>query len=131
MRRIAPPILLPLALALAACATTSGAPTGSRNVITEAELTQAVDARTAFDAIQKLRPAFLRRGRVNQQDDTMSFPIVYLDGMRLGGVDELRRIRTFDLTRIEYLSASDATLRYGTGHTGGALLLTSRVGSGR
>lgn len=118
-----------LALAATACATTSDSSSrGSRNVITAEEIRE-VDALTAFDAVERLRPAFLRRGRVNVQEDTKSFPIVYLDDMKLGGIDELRRIRASQVARIEYLSAADATFRFGTGHTGGALLVTT-VGSG-
>ena len=120
-------LALPFLLAAGACATTSDSSGGSRNVITAEELAE-VEASSAFDAIQKLRPAFLRRGRVNYEDDTMSHPIVYLDGLRFGGVDELRHIRSGELIRIEYLNGSDATLRYGTGHKGGVLLLTTRAG---
>lgn len=122
-------LLLPAALLLGGCATTSSSSGGSRNVISADELAE-VEATNAFDAIQKLRPAFLRRGRVNYDDDTVAHPIVYLDGLRLGGVDELRRIRKTELVRIEYLGGGDATLRYGTGHKGGALLLTTRASSG-
>lgn len=114
-----------LALAATACGTTPDSfSRGSRNVITAEEIRE-VDALTAFDAVERLRPAFLRRGRVNVQEDTKSFPIVYLDNMKLGGIDELRRIRSADILRIHYLSASDATMRFGTGHAGGALLVTT------
>lgn len=121
--------LVPLALVAGGCATTSGSSGGSRNVISAEELAE-VEATDAFDAIQKLRPAFLRRGRVNYDDDTVAHPIVYMDGMRLGGIDELRYIRPEELVRVEYLSGGDATVRYGTGHKGGALLLTSRAQAG-
>lgn len=122
--------LTPLVLALAAtaCATTADSSSRvSRNVITAEEIRE-VDALTAFDAVERLRPAFLRRGRVNVDGDTKSFPIVYLDDLKLGGIDELRRIRASQVARIEYLSAADATFRFGTGHSGGALLVTT-VGS--
>ena len=119
------PLLTALALAcVAACATTPDSSRSSRNVITAEEIAE-VDALTAYEAVERLKPAFLRRGRVNMQDDTRTYPIVYLDAMRFGGIDDLRRIRTADVYRIEYLSGSDATTRFGTGHTGGALLVTT------
>jgi hypothetical protein len=33
---------------------------------------------------------------------------------------------TTEISQIEYMSASDASNRFGTGHTGGAILVTSR-----
>lgn len=119
-------LLALIALAATGCATTGAADDGrSRNVITAEEIRE-VQALTAYDAVQRLRPAFLRRGRVNLQDDTVTYPIVYLDDLRMGPVDELRRIRAAEVVRIEYLSGSDATMRFGTGHSGGALIVTSR-----
>lgn len=129
MHRLLAAPLLPAALVLGACATGSGSSHGARNVISLEELRQ-VEVLSAFDAVQKLRPAFLRRGRVNYDEDTVAHPIVYLDGLRLGGIDELRRIRAVELVRIEYLNGGDATIRFGTGHKGGALLLTSRGQAG-
>jgi hypothetical protein len=52
--------------------------------------------------------------------------VVYLDGNRLGGVDELRGIGANTISSIAYLDAPSATIRYGTGHTQGAIVITTK-----
>lgn len=117
------PLIL-LVLAVSACATKQSSPTaGSRNIITSEEIRDS-GALTAYQAVRDLRPRFLRPGRFNLKGS--AYPIVYVDDMRLGEVDELRRIPTSDVLTIQYLSPPDATTRFGTGHTGGALLVTTR-----
>jgi hypothetical protein len=51
---------------------------------------------------------------------------VYLDGVRVGGLDELRRLRADTVALMEYMSPSDATNRFGTNHDYGAILVTTR-----
>jgi hypothetical protein len=51
---------------------------------------------------------------------------VYLDGVRVGHVEELRRMRVDVIARMEYMSPSDATNRFGTNHDSGAILVTTR-----
>ena len=99
----------------AGCATKSDSGGSSdRNLITAEEIDR-VEARTAYEAVQRLRSSWLRRGRVNtpRPDVTPSrgLPMVYLDGIRAGGVDELRRIFTEDVMEIRYMSAPEATTR--------------------
>ena len=53
--------------------------------------------------------------------------IVYLDDVRLGGVDEMREIPADFLTSARFLDAREATLRYGGGHAHGAILLSTAV----
>jgi hypothetical protein len=53
-------------------------------------------------------------------------PVVYLDGVRVGTLDELRRLRADAVAEMEYLSPSDATNRFGTNHDTGAILVTTR-----
>lgn len=131
MRRNVPAAIVVLGLVLAwACSTAQpqGRPTRDRNVLTAAEL-QGVPVETVYDAIQRLRPEFLRsRGQVSLENPSASLPVVYLDDIRLGGPDALRTIRVSDVHEIRYLSASDATTRYGTGHAGGVIAVTTRRG---
>ena len=53
--------------------------------------------------------------------------IVYMDDIRLGGVDALHDISTDLLTSAEFLDAREATQRYGGGHLHGAILLSTGV----
>ena len=54
-------------------------------------------------------------------------PGVHVDGRRsMGGLSDLRTISVSDVQEVEYLSASDATSRYGMGYQGGAIIVTTR-----
>ncbi|NIP78512.1 MAG: hypothetical protein GWM90_04645 [Gemmatimonadetes bacterium] len=46
---------------------------------------------------------------------------VYVDGMELGGLEQLRGLPLDGLARVEYLDAREATLRFGVGHPHGAI----------
>jgi hypothetical protein len=95
-------------------------------MITRDELAK-VNAQTAYDAVQKLRPTLLKnRGRTSILGANIQTPMVYLDDQMLGTLERLRDIDAQTLDSIRYLSASEAQLKWGSGHPGGVLLLTSR-----
>lgn len=123
-----PLLFLLLLPGLAACAaggtgTGSGETTGVRrasNRISAEELATVaeLDLQTA---INRLRPSWLRQGTRG------SSPQVILDGSpQQGGVGVLASIRVSDVTALEFMSASDATTRFGTGYTSGAIVVTLR-----
>jgi len=121
-----PPLLVAmsaLTFALIGCASggssTDGTPRGSSNRIVESELA-TLETQDAYTAIQRLRPQWLR-------SRSGAAPVVIMDGTRQQvGLSILRSIRTSELQELSYLSASDATTRYGTGFDGGAILLTTK-----
>lgn len=114
-------VLAGLVLALACSSSRGAGPGGNRNVITSDEI-RALNVSTAMDVVQRLRPEFLRgRGRASIQDPAAQFPVVYVDGVRAGGIDALRTIGATDVLEIRYINSTDATTRYGTGHTGGVI----------
>jgi hypothetical protein len=128
--------LLALASLLVACAsgssgssTQAGAPSPSRtrsnpNVITADELSR-IDVSDALQAIQRLRPQFLQtRGATSFQSP--SELVVYVDGSRLGNASTLRDVPANEVKEIRYLSSTEATQRYGTGHTSGAIVVTRK-----
>ena len=110
-----------LATALAACASSGGSagPRRDPNLITAEELAE-YSTFTALDAIRRLRPRWLQsRGQTSAQ--------VIQDGARLGDPENaLRSMPVSDIEEMRYLSASDATMRYGTNYPGGAIEITSR-----
>ena len=111
-------------IGLAACATGGGESSsrGEANRLTREELTPyPVD--NALNIIRRLRPRWLQARGVSHAMD----PIPFLDGARLDDLDALRRILVDDVESIEYVTPSDATMRYGTGFPGGAIEVTSRV----
>lgn len=123
MRRF---ILLCIACTLAACASTGTRASRASDLITAAEI-EAASVSNAYDAIARLRPAMLRgRGQSSIQTPGNDLPIVYVNGLRSGTIEHLRNIPAQDIQQIRFIGASDATTRYGTGHTGGIIEVTTR-----
>lgn len=113
-----------LATGLAGCASSgggeSGGPRRDPNLITAEELADYTTL-SAVDVVRRLRPRWLQ-GRGGQNT-----PVLILDGTRMGDAqNELRSISVSDIAEMQYLNASDATMRFGTNFTGGAILVTSR-----
>lgn len=115
-----------LALVLPGCsaATSGGSGEGgvrrASNRITAEELATALDL-DAWSAISRLRPSWLRQGTRGAS------PALIVDGTpESGGLEMLRAFRTTDLTMLEFMSAADATTRYGTGYTSGAIVVSTK-----
>ncbi|HEX2449980.1 MAG TPA: TonB-dependent receptor plug domain-containing protein [Gemmatimonadales bacterium] len=137
----------------------------SFDVITAEQVDRAL-VKNAYDAVEKLRPGFLRRAErprtivgnrkgqpevapVGRGRDTERMfatdrssmdagggdvgrsgamtVMVYVDGTRVGGVQELKRIPSQDVREIRFLSASDAQARYGTGHAAGVIQVSLKT----
>lgn len=122
------------AAALGACASGGRQPaaTTNGNVISTSEIARS-SATNALELIQRLRPQFLStRGAVHGNPTTAGNRlervdlVVYLNESRLGGSDQLRDIPTAEIREIRYFSAADATTKWGTGHTAGAIQVLSR-----
>lgn len=114
------PILLTVCFLVAACGSGGGSTqtSGMRDAITAEEIAGA-NVFNAYDAVTKLRPLFL-------QQRGSSPPVVYVDNVRFGGPATLRDISTTNIQRIEYIGASDATTRFGTGHSGGVIMVSMK-----
>ena len=124
-----------LCTGLAACSTVASNGAGlddidhtgrSSDVITEGEMNTA-GVTNAFQAISRLRPFFFKRGReMSAVVPNQSLLQVYLDDIKLGGLETLQTIPTESIKTIRYLSSSEATIRWGPNHTGGVILLSTR-----
>jgi len=118
-----------LTIIAGACTTSSGgsrAPRRDRNLLTLEELAP-VDAFTAWDAVQRLRPMWLRPGGIrNSANPAGHYPQVFVDGSPYGSLDSLRRFRVSDIEEIRYVNATDATIRYGGQFQGGVILIVMR-----
>jgi hypothetical protein len=49
-----------------------------------------------------------------------------VDGIRFGTAESLQRVRVIEVEFVRYLNARDATTRYGTGHAGGVIAVTTK-----
>jgi hypothetical protein len=52
--------------------------------------------------------------------------VVYVNGARAGTVRELEQFSRASIKEMRYFSPTDATTRWGTGHTLGAISVTTR-----
>ncbi|HSW28853.1 MAG TPA: hypothetical protein VLH75_05070 [Longimicrobiales bacterium] len=120
-------LLCLLVLGITGCASTGGTGAGGQpgghrasNRIDAAELAPLAEL-DVHQVISRVRPGWLRGGPQGQ------LPVIVLDGSpQTSGPEMLGTFRAADVTALEYMSASDATTRFGTGYSGGAILVTTK-----
>lgn len=101
---------------------------GSRNLITRAELSGSND-RNVFEAVRRLRPSWLRyRGQSVLTGPDREGLRVYLNGAFFGDAQALGSLQVTDVGEVRFLDAREATLRFGTGHTVGAIMVATLKG---
>jgi hypothetical protein len=96
------------------------------DVITSDELAK-VAHNDLYAAISQLRPTFLvTRGASSLGGGAAEVVHVYVDGVPRGDLQTLRQINAVDVKEVRHLSATEATQRFGTGNTMGAILVTRK-----
>jgi hypothetical protein len=111
-------------LAAAACASPKSAqPTDrpNRSVITNSELPEG-GTESVYDAVQRLRPEFLRQ-RPQGGSSVLS---VFTNGQLLGEISELKRIPVSSVKEIRYYNIEQAKNRFGMQYSGGVIELLYR-----
>ena len=128
MRTLKHPSRLLITFAVAACASSGGGEGGPRrsaNLITAEELTDAFE-QSVYQAIQRLRPRWLTaRGNASFSSAENRLPSVIMDDVpyRLSILDN---VRPEEVETLRYISASDATTRWGTGYPAGVIEVRTR-----
>lgn len=125
MPRIAPMLLLCCSV-LSACVTGGGPRTiGNPNELTYEELLRS-ETRNAYEAVEKLRPRWLRPGP-DRSLRLETVILVYMDGVRLGGTDALLTVPLEGIQRMHVLGAVEAGYLPGLGsqHVERVIMLTS------
>ena len=124
----------------AGCRTLSPNSTTSTPIseITSSEVDRVHDpaATTAYDVIRLLRPWMLVSRSLRDLDATAGARHqssqhdveVYLDGTYIGGVDELKSIPRASVAKVRWLSPIEAAARYGPGHAGSAIAVSTMRG---
>ena len=109
------------------CATTGEGSTSTsrRNEITLAEL-EATSVDDVMEAISLLRPQWLRARPARTPSDPNPVVGVVIDGRVNSTREDLAQIPISDVARLQFLNSADATIRFGTGYGGGAIILTTR-----
>ena len=129
MRTLSLTLLLALGVTWA-CATTGpqrNSGSGSdRNRITREQL-ETSPSLSAYEAVERFHRDWLfgRSGTV-RSDTGRSYPQVFVDGRPYGGIEALHQFTSETIEEIQFISAPDATTRYGTGYPGGIIDLVLR-----
>jgi hypothetical protein len=94
------------------------------NVLTQEDLART-EAPTALQVVQQLRPAWLRsRGDFSASPSSRPADIiVYVDDVRFGTWRDLEQVSRNSIREMRYYSATEATTRWGTGHSLGAIVV--------
>jgi len=106
----------------------AGTPTASArrnaNVISGEELSKS-GAQDVYRAIQMLRPGWFRsRARTSLgQGSSAEGLSVYFENTRYGPVESLQQLPVNGISEVRFLDPSEATNRYGTGHSMGAIVI--------
>lgn len=107
-----------------AVAAAETAATRDRSVLTRDEILRG-EYQTAYDAILALRRAWLVERPDLLKGATPT--IVYIDEMRMGGLEELRHIPVARIARIKYYDGTQAYARWGRDHDRGAIQVITLV----
>ncbi len=100
-------------------------------VITVEEI-QRSGAMNAYEAVERLRPFWLRSRNATSSRGVPPSILVYLNGSRLGSIDMLRRLEVIPITSIRYMDAAAAKSLPGLASfrvEGAIMVSTSREGA--
>jgi hypothetical protein len=99
----------------------------SRLFISSAEIEQYGTGIDVYSLVQRLRPMWLRKSGPHSMtggDDIR----VYVDGMRYEAPIALRFYNAQSVESLRFLEPGKATVRYGIGHSHGAIIVNMRGG---
>jgi hypothetical protein len=103
---------------------TRGLAVPSRYLVTEQEL-ESVGDRSAYEALQQLRPSFLKSRDVQTESNPIPKPVdVYVDGGQTEGLAALQSIRAGTVKEMRFYEPQQANTKFGTGHNGGVIAVT-------
>ncbi|MEJ2503130.1 MAG: hypothetical protein P8177_07390 [Gemmatimonadota bacterium] len=124
--------LLAMVLATAGVGCASAADTGDRrdpDLISREDLA-GMDHLSAFDAVRRLRPAWLQaeRGQDSFVAQGRRGTRIYLNGVPYGDKASLRSLGVREIESIRFLDKREATTRWGIDHAEGVILVTTRKG---
>ena len=97
------------------------------NVLTNEELRDInLASLSAFQAIQNMRPQWLRARGIKSLSGGSIFAKVLVGEGQYREIDDLRNLDVSAIAEIRFISPADATTRFGTGYTAGVILVSMR-----
>src|SRR5262245_53578380 len=127
LSRVFPLLLLAaLGCASASASKSSDQPREDRNRITAAQL-EKITANNAYDAVRLLHPEWMEVRGINSTSNPVPVTAaVFIDGSRMGDLESLRNVQLNGISEIKYLTAAEASNRYGMGLARGAIEVITR-----
>ncbi|MDP2957474.1 MAG: hypothetical protein Q8N53_13705 [Longimicrobiales bacterium] len=119
--------VLALSLALSACASAGGrgSTAGTSDVLTVQDI-EPWASQDLFTIVQRMRPAWMQN-RAPFTSLGRATIVIIVNGQRQDGTLELLRdYKGTDVEEVRYLNARDATTRFGTDMTAGAILISTK-----
>lgn len=121
----ATPASVPAPATATAAAPSPRVPRGSSNLITSAEIEAAAqDIQNAYELVERLRPMMMRPRNLSAGAvgaGTTFGVVAYVEEVRLGDLEALATVMRATVREIRYIGATDATTRWGTGHSNGVI----------
>ncbi len=82
--------------------------------------------------MERLRPNWLRnRGLPPFVRARPTYPLVYIDEVRSGGLETLNRVSSQIIREVRYINGRDCTTKWGLDHGGGVILILPAVSAPR
>lgn len=122
-------VLLALGIVVSACARTSkpndvARPSSNASVITRTEMEQARYA-SLYEVVQSLRGRWLQTRGPKTLLGRPGEVQVFLDDLRMGGVDALRSLKTDNVVNISFVDPVAAGQRWGGKYAQGTIVVTT------
>jgi hypothetical protein len=96
-----------------------------RQILSGAEIA-TVRGTTAYDAVKRLRPEYLRTTSLRRLGPQPQAPVVYIANALAGGTEALSGIPIGTIAQIRYVTPDEAFGRYGAGYGGGMIIVRLR-----
>lgn len=112
--------------AAAPAAAPEATPRRDTNLITTDEL-RDIRFATIYDAVRLLKGQWLIERNLDDLSSSGPTMQVYLDDVRVGGVDALRDIPAKNAAYVRHIDGTRAMARWGRGHERGVILVATRA----
>ena len=111
-----------------ACASAgTGAGTSHNSDVITAEEVAATHESNAYDAINQLKPLWLKsHGQTSVNTGSSPYASVFVDNQYFGDLASLRQIIAPQIKQIRYLNGPNAVTRYGMQYGSGVIEITTR-----
>jgi len=119
--------ILMVAAGVACASAGTGSGTSHDSSILTADEVAATHESNAYDAINQVRPLWLKtRGQTSINTGSSPYATVFVDGQYFGDLGSLRQLITAQIKQIRYFNGPNAVTRFGMQYGSGAIEVTTR-----